>query len=64
MTAIDRSWAEWAISRLRALPSDTFYNVVVLLVAARTASHVARWLLSQPERGCLNRCCWNLVRWY
>jgi|SRR5579863_1978068 len=64
MTGIDRSWAEWAISRLRALPSNTFYNAVVLLVAGRTASYVARWLLSQPERGCLQGATFHTLRTY
>jgi hypothetical protein len=59
-----RSWAEWATSRLRTLPGVTFHQVVVLLMMGCSASFVARWLLSQPDRGCVQAATFHTLRTY
>jgi hypothetical protein len=60
----DRSWAEWAVSRLKTLPDVTFYSAVALLTMGRSASFVARWLLSQSDRGCLQTATLHTLRTY
>ena len=55
---------EWASSRLRALPAETFYRAIVLLAMGRSASFVARWLLGLPDRGSLQTATFHTLRTY
>ena len=43
---------------------ETFYRAIVLLVMGRSASFVARWLLSVPDRGCLQTATFHTLRTY
>jgi hypothetical protein len=43
---------------------ETFYRAIVLLVIGRSPSFVARWLLSVPDRGCLQTATFHTLRTY
>ena len=64
MANSDSSWGGWAVSRVRTLPEDTFHLAVVLLIAGRSASFVARWLLRLPNRGGLQAATFHTLRTY
>ena len=64
MANSDGSWGEWATSRLKTLPMETFHRAVVLLTMGRSGSFVARWLLGLPDRGCLQTATFHTLRTY
>ena len=64
MANSDSPWGEWATSRVRTLPAEAFYGVIALLMVGRSASFAARWLLSLPDKGCLQTATFHTLRTY
>lgn len=56
--------AAWAISRLRTMPSERFYQTIIMLTANNSVSSVARLLHAFPDRGGLQSATFHTLRTY